>query len=267
MTCINKNNITPYLKGGKFIIFLLFYKVLFSHSQSVYAENILIFSASSLTLPLQKITHTYQKKTSHRVRISFAASSTLAQQISRGAPADIFISANEKWLDYLIEGNTLVTKSKRKILSNKLVIISPVGQNLKISKLSIGWLNSILKGGRLGIGNPDHVPLGMYSKQALTHLNLWKNFRNRTARLGSARAVLTFVERGETKAGIVYHSDTHLNRKVKIIFEFPQITHSPIYYWAALTRSGRSSPSIQFFNTLFDQSSKNVFKQHGFLVK
>jgi molybdate transport system substrate-binding protein len=267
MTYTNKkSNITLILKKRFFILFIIFYKIIFLNTQSAYAENILIFAASSLTLPLQKITSTYHKKTANRVRISFASSSTLAQQISRGAPADIFISANIKWLDYLAKENTLVSQSKRKILSNKLVIISPKNQSLKIKNLSMGSLMRILKGGRLGIGNPGHVPLGMYSKQALIHLNLWQHLKNNTARLSNARAVLTFVERGETRAGIVYYSDTYLNKKVKIIFEFSQLTHNPIYYWAALTRSASPAASSQFFDILFNQKSKNIFKDHGFLV-
>ena len=257
---------TIILKKNWLMLILVFNGFYFSQNNATYAENILIFAASSLTLPLQKITNTYHKKSTDRVRISFAASSNLAQQISRGAPADIFISANQKWINFLTKKNSVIARSKRKILSNNLVIISPIDHNLVIKHLNITSIKNILKEGRLGIGDPDHVPLGIYSKQALTHLHLWQLVKNSLARLSNARAVLTFVERGETKTGIVYQSDTHLNKKVKIIFKISETTHNPIYYWAALTRSISHNASNQFFNTLFNQNSKDVFKYHGFLV-
>ena len=266
MNYINKN-INSNFKKSVFISVLIFSEIYFFQSHSAYAKDILIFAASSLTLPLKKITNSYHEKTSNRVRISFAASSTLAQQISRGAPADIFISANKRWLDFLAKNNNTITRSRRKILSNRLVIISPIEHSLEISDLNMLSVKNIVKDGLLGIGNPDHVPLGIYSKQALNHLNLWKHIKKNLARLTNARAVLTFVERGETKTGIVYKSDTHLNKKVKIVFEFPQETHNPIDYFAALTRSRSPNTSIEFFNTLFNQESKNIFKQHGFLVE
>ena len=115
----------------KWLIYILvIYGFNFSHNQSSYAEDILIFSASSLTLPLQQIINTYQNKKPHRVRVSFAASSTLARQISRGAPADIYISANQRWMDFLTKEHPVIAQSKRKILSNNLVIIAPTNSYL-----------------------------------------------------------------------------------------------------------------------------------------
>jgi molybdate transport system substrate-binding protein len=244
-------------------VFCVFY---FSQARSLWAEEILIFAASSLTLPLQKIINIYQRNTLNRVRISFAASSTLARQISQGAPADIFISANQKWIDFLTKQNSVIAQSKRKILSNNLVIISPINHGRVIKHLNITSIKNMLKGGRLGIGDPDHVPLGIYSKQALTHLNLWQPMKNRLARLTNARAVLTFVEWGETSAGIVYQSDAHLNKKVSVIYKLPHTSHNRITYWAAISRKANHDASRQFFDILFNQNSKFVFKHHGFLV-
>ncbi|MEE2998416.1 MAG: molybdate ABC transporter substrate-binding protein [Pseudomonadota bacterium] len=238
----------------------------FSQNYPTYGKNILIFAASSLTLPIQKIVTRYQEKSNNRVRVSYAASSILAQQISRGAPTDIFISANQKWMNYLAKKNSLIAQSKRKILSNNLVIISPKNHPVKLKTLNMISLNNILKDGRLGIGDPDHVPLGIHSKEVLDHLNLWQPIKKRLARLKNARAVLTFVERGETKAGIVYQSDAHLNNKVNILFKIPTKMHRKIYYWAALTRSNNQAASRYLFDILFNQNSKDVFKHHGFLV-
>ena len=251
----------------KWLIFIpIFCVFCFSQARSLWAEEILIFAASSLTLPLQKIINTYQRNTPNRVRISFAASSTLARQISQGAPANIFISANQKWMDFLTKKNSVIAQSKRKILSNNLVIISPINHGPVIKHLNITSIKNMLKGGRLGIGDPDHVPLGIYSKQALTHLNLWQPIKNKLARLNNARAVLTFVERGETSAGIVYQSDAYLNKKVKVIYKLPHTSHNRITYWAAITQKENHGASRRFLNILFNQNSKFVFKHHGFLV-
>jgi molybdate transport system substrate-binding protein len=251
----------------KWLIYILvIYGFNFSHNQSSYAEDILIFSASSLTLPLQQIINTYQNKKPHRVRVSFAASSTLARQISRGAPADIYISANQRWMDFLTKEHPVIAKSKRKILSNTLVIIAPINSYLAAKNINNKSISNILGDSLVGIGDPDHVPLGIYSRQALTRLNLWHHIKNKLARLTNARAVLTLVERGETKAGIVYKSDAHFNKKIKVIFKIPSTAHDQINYWAALTRTITPNESNDFFNVLFNQNSKDIFKHHGFLV-
>ena len=251
----------------KSIIFVfVFCVVYFSNSHSLYAEKLLIFAASSLTLPLQKIVNTFQQETHHNVRISFAASSTLARQISHGAPADIFISANQKWMNFLSKKNLAIAISKRKILTNSLVIISQTNNSSKIKNLNLASIKNIIKGGRFGIGDPDHVPLGIYSRQALINLNLWHLLADKLAPLSNAQTVLTFVERGETKAGIVYKSDTYLNKKIKTIFKIPPRTHDKIHYWAALAQPVARDAVEEFFSILFNQNSKNVFKTYGFLV-
>jgi molybdate transport system substrate-binding protein len=257
---------STFIKARSVIFIFVFCGVYFSHSHSSQAEKILIFAASSLTLPLQEIADSFQQKTPHNVRISFAASSTLARQISHGAPADIFISANQKWMNFLTKTNLAIALSKRIILSNSLVIISPINKYLETQNLNITSIKTILKDGRVGIGDPDHVPLGIYSRQALTNLNLWHLIVDKLAPLSNAQTVLTFVERGEIKAGIVYKSDAYLNKNIKVLFEIPRTTHDKIDYWAALTRPVARHAAQQFFKILFNQSSKDVFKHHGFLV-
>ena len=251
----------------KWLIYILvIYGFNFSHDQSSSAKDILIFAASSLTLPLQQIITTYQNKNPHRVRVSFAASSTLARQISRGAPVDIYISANQRWMDFLTKTHPVIAQSKRRMLSNNLVIIAPANSYLVAKNINNKSIGNIIGDSRMGIGDPDHVPLGIYSQQALTRLNLWHPIKHRLARLTNARAVLTLVERGETEAGIVYKSDAHFNKNIKIIYRIPSTTHDQINYWAALTRAITPDASNHFFNILFDQNSKDVFKHHGFLV-
>ncbi len=250
----------------------IFLKVLcgfyfFSHNQALHAEKLLIFAASSLAKPLQEITDIYQKETSTRVNISFASSSTLARQIIKGAPADIYISANHKWMEFLIRKKPFIGKSKQEILSNKLVIITQQSQFSSIKNLTGNSIRKLLKDSRLAMGDPDHVPAGIYGKQALIYLKLWQQIRNRLARTTNARAVLNLVEQGETVAGIVYSSDAHMSEKVRVVFNFPSATHDRISYWAALTKKNRLTAGVDFFKILFSPNSKLVFKEHGFLVK
>ena len=254
------------IKVRSIIFVFIFCGVNFCNSHSSYAEKILIFAASSLTLPLQKIANTFQQETHHNVKISFAASSTLARQISYGAPADIFISANQKWMNFLSQKNLAIAISKQRILTNSLVIISQTNNSSKIKNLNLASIKNIIKHGRFGIGDPDHVPLGIYSRQALTNLNLWHLLEDKLAPFSNAQTVLTFVERGETKAGIVYKTDTYLNKKIKTIFKIPPRTHDKIHYWAALAQPVARDAAQEFFSILFNQNSKNVFKTHGFLV-
>ena len=238
----------------------------FSYNQVLHAEKILIFAASSLAVPLQEIANIYQKETSNRVNISFAASSTLARQIIKGAPADIYISANQKWMEFLIQKKPFIGKSKREILSNKLVIVSQQSQISSFKKITRSSIKKLLKDSRLAMGDPDHVPVGIYGKQALIYLKLWHQIKDRLARTTNVRAVLNLVEHGETAAGIVYSSDAHTNKKIHVVYNFPSETHNRISYWAALTKKDGLTSGHDFFRILFNSNSKLVFKEHGFLV-
>ena len=248
------------------IIILIFIGVYFPNKQQPLAKEILIFAASSLALPLKTIAHTYHEKSSNRVQISLAASSTLARQIYKGAPADIYISANKKWMDFLVLKNMLRVHSKREILSNRLVIISKNKQKKINSNLSVRSLNSLLKDRRLAIGNPLHVPVGIYAKQALVNLKIWPSIKDQLAFLPNSRAVLALVQRGEIPAGIVYQSDAHLNKKVSIYSMFPTNSHDRISYWAARTQYTNIPASQEFFRILYNKASKDIFKSYGFLV-
>ena len=242
---------------------LVFCGWLFHGERPANADDILIFAAASLATPVQEIV---DHQANNNIRVSFAASSTLARQISKGAPADIFISANQKWMDYLAKTSPVIAASKHAFLSNSLVLISPAKSRQTVKTYSAKLLINLLGDSRLAIGDPDHVPLGIYTRQALTNLKLWKPVQNKLARLNNARAVLAFVERGATPAGIAYGSDAYRNPKVDVIFQFPSSSHTAITYWMALTGSRQNPTAQQFFNILLSQSAKDVFKRHGFLV-
>ncbi len=228
------------------------------------AEDILVFAAASLGLPLQEIANHHTKTSQDRIRISFAASSTLARQISKGAPADIYISANQKWMDYLAQKRP--TLRKRAFLSNDLILVSPAGTQKPIKSLSLKSFGLMLGDGRLAMGDPDHVPVGLYGAEALKSLKLWTPFEKRLARLNNARAVLAFVERGETPLGIVYRSDAHNNQKLDVLYTFPASSHARITYWLALTSKDRIPAARRFLDAVLSTGAKDVFKRYGFLV-
>jgi molybdate transport system substrate-binding protein len=235
-------------------------------NQTAAAKDLLVFAAASLSNPLKQIAETYAKTAKHRIRLSFASSSTLARQISKGAPADIYISANEKWMDFLAESIPEIAASRREVISNRLVMIAPKGSLQPVKSLDGKRLDQILGNGRLAIGDPDHVPAGIYAVEALQALKLWQVAKSKLARLNNVRAALALVERGATPAGIVYQSDAFKNKNVEVLYKFPASSHRRISYWAARVNKRHDHDVEYFFKTLFTQLAKDVFKRHGFLV-
>ncbi len=238
------------------------------------AENVLIFAASSLTSPLQEFADQYNARTGDRIRTAFAASSTLARQISQGAPAAIYLSANQKWMGYLVDQNLLLPGSRRDLFSNRLVLITPSAAP-KITALTPQNLNLLLSDRRLAIADPAHVPAGIYGVQALKFLTLWTMVKDRLAPMANVRAALALVERGESSGGIVYATDAHMNAKVRQVYSFPNASHDPIVYPSALIKHPDSTiisksafaTARQFYDQLSGPMAKSIFTRHGFLVK
>tara|TARA_B100000315_G_C14565733_1_gene582854 strand:+ start:329 stop:1108 length:780 start_codon:yes stop_codon:yes gene_type:complete len=233
---------------------------------SAQAKDLLVFAAASLALPLQEIADSFTTKTRHRVRISLAGSATLAHQIAKGAPADIYLSANQIWMDYLTKKLPLVASSRQHLLSNRLVLVAPAKAIQPVGSLTRLTLSKILQKGRLAIGDPDHVPAGIYAVQALKRLDLWPAAKDKLARMNNVRAALAMVERGATPAGIVYQTDAFKNSKVSVIYRFPAASHEKISYWAARVRHKNGAATQALFEFLLSPAAKAVFKRHGFLV-
>jgi len=231
------------------------------------AENILVFAAASLTAPLQEIADTYETRSNDKIRISFAASSALARQISKGAPASLYISANLKWMSFLEDQGLIVGKSRRDLLINRLVLIAPGTDRPAINELTPKTMELLLSDRRLAIADPAHVPAGIYGVQALKSLNLWTVTRDRLAPMLNVRAALALVERGETRAGIVYATDAHANARVKRLFTFPAKSHDPIVYPSALVGQKNTETARRFYQSLSGPAAKSIFTRHGFLVK
>ncbi len=232
--------------------------------------DVLVFAAASTTDAITEIGKLAERQGLPRIVPSFASSSALAKQLDNGAPADIFVSANVKWMDFLDNKKAIDRKSRVDLLGNSLVLVAPRGGRLAKSPSAgpIGRdypLAANLAGGRLALGNPDHVPAGIYAKEALIALGLWTGVADRLAPTANVRAALALVERGEVEAGIVYATDAKVVvKKVAVIGIFPARSHAPIVYPAAIV-AGRDREEVRrVFAFIASAEAAAVFARHGF---
>lgn len=234
------------------------------------AEELTVFAAASTTTALEEAVDRFPGG-STTVRLVFAASSTLAKQIDHGAPADLFLSANGAWMDYLATRGAIELKSRLDLLGNRLVLIAPADRPLLVS-LETGpglvgpTLAAALGDGRLAIGDPAHVPAGIYAKAALEALDAWSSVAGKTARTADVRAALALVHRGEAAAGIVYRSDVAISGRIRVAALFPASSHPPITYPIAVVE-GRRTPEVdRLFEFLRGPTAQAIFEKHGFSV-
>ncbi len=231
-------------------------------------ETVTVFAAASTTDAINDIGKMFSDKRMGKFVPSFASSSTLAKQIENGAPANVFISADQKWMDYLAEKKMIVPASRVDLLGNRIVLIAPADSPAQKVEIRPGFeLVRLLGDGRLAMGDPDHVPVGTYGKQALEKLGIWKDVEPKVARSKDVRAALTLVERGEAPFGVVYATDAAITDKVKVVGTFPEDTHPPIVYPAALV-IGKDTPGAKsFLNLLKGKEARAVFEKYGFTVQ
>ncbi len=224
-----------------------------------------VFAAASLTNAMQDIGALWAAAGHPRPVFSFASSSTLAQQIEHGAPADLFLSADEKWMDDLARHGGLAAGTRHDLVGNSLVLVEPA-VHLRRVTLAPGLDVSAVLGpaGRLAVGDPAHVPAGLYAKQALQALGLWPALQARLAPADSVRSALRLVELGEAPAGIVYATDVGVSPKLAIAGTFPASSHDPIRYPAAVVKSGDGKGPRAFLAFLGTQPCRDVFTHYGF---
>lgn len=243
---------------------LIFAFVLFLSEVSFADEKLTVFAAASLTNALSEISTKYEKETGIKIAHSFASSSVLAKQIENGAPADLFISADLKWMNYLQE-KSLVNKSSRKnLLANTLVLIAPKGRSFDV-KFEEGFAFVKAFDGRLCTGDIESVPVGIYAKEALTNLGWWKDIKSRIVGTQDVRGALAFVERAECNVGIVYETDAKVSSKVDLVGAFPESTHSPVLYPVAMTVNSKESAKA-YLSYLQSDEAMNIFKKYGFNI-
>lgn len=233
--------------------------------ETAQAGDVRLYAAASLTDALNELSVSYQK--SHAdisIKRSFAGSSTLAKQIENGAPADIFISADNDWEDYLFKRGLLLKESRKKMLANELVLISPLANDLKVS-LDPKFDFAAAFSGRLCTGDTASVPVGKYAKQSLSYYGWWDKISARVVGTEDVRTALAFVERGECNLGVVYKTDVQQSKKVKVVSTFPAASHTPIEYPGALTKNA-SADANAFWAFLQTDEAKAVFTRYGFVV-
>lgn len=232
-------------------------------SASAWAADVTMFAAASLSSSLPEIAAAYQKQTGHTVVFSFAASSVLARQIENSPGADVFMSADSDWMDYLDNRGLVQHDTRKTLLTTHLVLIAPAASTTTLKIAPHFDLLGALKGGRLAIADPDSVPAGKYAKSSLTSLGVWGVVVDHLASAESVRVALAYVARGETPLGIVYKTDALVEPKVKIIDSFPDKSHAPIVYPAALTKDAKPVAK-EFLDFLNGPQARAIFVKYGF---
>lgn len=227
--------------------------------------KITVYAAASLTNALNDIALQYQKENNITIVSSYASTATLAKQIENGAPADIFIAADIKWMHYLQEKNRIQPNTKHHLLGNHLVLIAPKGQAFAVNFQDKQFDLAKAFNGRLCTGDVDTVPVGIYAKQSLKALHWWDSLQARIVGAQDVRAALAFVERGECTAGIVYATDAKVSTQIETLATLPDDTHQPIVYPAALV-AGASPQSSDFLNYLNSPQAHAIFVRYGFSV-
>lgn len=234
-------------------------------SSIAFAGEVKLYAAASLTDALTELSAAYEATQPEiNIKTSFAGSSTLAKQIEHGASADIFISADNDWGDYLFKRGFLANESRKKLLRNELVLIAPLASDLNIA-WEPAFNFSAAFTGRLCTGDTAFVPVGKYAKQALTYYGWWDKTSARIVGTEDVRTALAFVERAECSLGIVYKTDAQLSKKVKVVATFPAVSHTPIEYPGALTKSAGAEAKA-FWMFLQSDQAKVIFTRYGFGV-
>jgi molybdate transport system substrate-binding protein len=231
-----------------------------------WADDVLFFAAASLKNALDAIDAQYEKDTGKHVTVSLAASSTLAKQIESGAPADIFISADLDWMDYLAKKDLIKVDTRKNLLGNELVLIAPKDSAPSVTIAPGFDLAGLLKGGKLAMADTSAVPAGKYGKAALEKLGVWDKVSGQIAQAENVRAALALVARNEAPLGIVYQTDAAAEPGVKIVATFPADTHPPIIYPIALLAGSKNPDAAGYLAYLKGAAAKPHFEKQGFVI-
>jgi molybdate transport system substrate-binding protein len=233
-------------------------------SQEHRGPPLLVFAAASLTDVLDEHATEWERVSGMPVKFSFAASSVLARQVEAGGRADVFVSADQEWMDYLEQRSLIDGSTRRDLAGNRLVLIAPRDSKVAL-RIAPGFaLAAALGRGRLSTGDPDTVPAGRYARSALVALGSWEEIQQRLVRADNVRSAMMFVARGEAPLGIVYATDARVEPQVRVVDTFPQTTHAPITYPAAATRGSRQEARA-FLDYLASAAARDTWKKHGFV--
>ena len=220
-----------------------------------------ILAAASLKEALDEVASSYPATPV----IAYGSSAALARQIEKGAPADIFISADLDWMDYVEKKNLLAPGTRRNLLGNRLVLIAPAKQPVKLPPAPGFPIAKALGNGRIALAEPNSVPAGKYAKAAFEKLGVWDQVAPRVAAAENVRAALALVARGETPLGVVYQTDARAEPAVMVAGIFPADSHPPIVYPVAALKTAKEG-STKFLDFLSQPKSRAIFEKHGFAV-
>lgn len=238
-----------------------------AEAQKAPADTVTIFAAASLKNALDEATKAFSDANGGKVTVSYAASSALAKQVEQGAPADIFISADLEWMDYLAGKGLIAGDTRVNLVGNKLVLVAPASSSVSLAIGPGMKLAEALDGGRLAVGDVKAVPAGKYAKAALESLGVWSTVERSLAPAENVRVALALVAQGEAPLGIVYATDAAAEPKVKVVGEFPASAHPPIVYPAAVTKAAAvPEASRRLLAFLRSERAQAVFKKQGFTV-
>jgi molybdate transport system substrate-binding protein len=230
------------------------------------AADVTVFAAASLKEAMDAQARAFEAKRGDKVVVSFGASNALARQIEQGAPADIFISADLAWMDYVEQRRLLAAGTRTTLLHNSLVLVAPASSTATLAIASGFDLAGALAGGKLAMANPDSVPAGRYGKAALESLGAWTGVEKSVARAENVRAALALVSRGEAPFGIVYRTDAAADKGVRVVGTFPTGSHPPIVYAAAVIATSRSPAARPLLDYLRGADAAKVWERYGFTV-
>ncbi|MCX7324477.1 MAG: molybdate ABC transporter substrate-binding protein [Hyphomicrobiales bacterium] len=224
-----------------------------------------MFAAASLKNALDAIADDFTRKTGQQVIISYGATPALARQIENGAPADVFVSADEDWMDYAVQRQLLKPGTRRNVIGNALVLIGPASPPNAVAIVpGLDWLAMLGPGGRLAVADPRAVPAGKYAQAALEKLGAWAALEPRLARAENVRLALQLVARGEAPLGIVYASDQHAEPRTQLLATFSADLHAPIVYPAAVIVTSRHASAGHLVAALSEPSAQVIFLSNGF---
>lgn len=236
-------------------------------AQAGQPKALLVFAAASLKNALDAVDARVEQDKGMKVLASYAASSALARQIEAGAPADVFISADLDWMNYLARKNLIRPQTRANLLGNDLVLVAPSDSTATVA-IRPGFPLAVLLGqGRLAMADPDAVPAGKYGKAALEKLGVWDSVKSRIAPAENVRAALLLVARGESPFGIVYRTDAAVEPSVKVVGTFSEDTHPPIVYPIAVTASSKlPEKAAAYVAYLRSAPAGALFEKQGFTV-
>jgi molybdate transport system substrate-binding protein len=230
------------------------------------ADKVTVFAAASMKNALDADNAEWQKETGNETTVSYAASSALAKQIEAAAPADLFISADLAWMDYVAEKKLIREDTRSNLLGNRIVLIAPKDKAEKVEIKEGFDLAGLIGDGKLAMGAVDSVPAGKYGKAALEKLGIWSSVEGKVAGAESVRAALALVSRGEAPYGIVYQTDAAADPGVAIVGAFPEDSHPPIIYPVAILADSKSPAASAYLDFLKSDKAAPFFTEQGFTV-